>query len=139
MTKDALHHLHRPNSRDVEGRRGVTKAVRSEANKSCRGDRVVPHMSAEVAHPQRITAGCDWEQRHRELRKTYKLRNFKAAIAFVNSVADIAEDAGHHPDIDIRWNRVTLTLSTHSAGALTNLDFEVAKRIEDRFTDDHSG
>jgi 4a-hydroxytetrahydrobiopterin dehydratase len=78
-----------------------------------------------------------WEQIGPELRKTYKLRDFRAAIAFVNSVAEIAENAQHHPDIDIRWNRVTLALSTHSAGALTSRDFDVARQIEASYTTEH--
>jgi 4a-hydroxytetrahydrobiopterin dehydratase len=78
-----------------------------------------------------------WEQIGPELRKTYKLRDFRAAIAFVNSVAKIAENAQHHPDIDIRWNRVTLALSTHSAGALTSRDFDVARQIEASYTTEH--
>ncbi|MEC9054556.1 MAG: 4a-hydroxytetrahydrobiopterin dehydratase, partial [Verrucomicrobiota bacterium] len=48
----------------------------------------------------------------------------------VNAVAGIAEDAGHHPDIDIRYARITLRLTTHSKGALTGVDFEVAQRID---------
>jgi 4a-hydroxytetrahydrobiopterin dehydratase len=60
---------------------------------------------------------------------TFKFADFKAALSFVNQVGDQAEDMNHHPDIDIRWNKVTLTLSTHSAGGLTQLDFELARRI----------
>jgi 4a-hydroxytetrahydrobiopterin dehydratase len=60
---------------------------------------------------------------------TLKFDDFKAALGFVNRVGDEAERLDHHPDIDIRWNQVTFTLSTHSAGGLTNLDFELAQRI----------
>ena len=60
---------------------------------------------------------------------TYKLADFAAALAFVNSVGAEAEAMDHHPDIDIRWNTVTLVLSTHSAGGLTAKDFELASRI----------
>ena len=52
-------------------------------------------------------------------------------MAFVNSVAVIAENFNHHPDIDIRWNKVVLTLTTHSAGGITPLDFTLAKAIEE--------
>ena len=61
--------------------------------------------------------------------RTLKFDDFKAALGFVNRVGDEAEQLDHHPDIDIRWNQVTFTLSTHSAGGLTNLDFELAQRI----------
>ena len=60
---------------------------------------------------------------------TYKLADFAAALAFVNAVGAEAEAMDHHPDIDIRWNTVTLVLSTHSAGGLTAKDFELASRI----------
>jgi len=60
---------------------------------------------------------------------TFKFADFKAALTFVNQVGDQAEAMNHHPDVDIRWNKVMLTLSTHSAGGLTHLDFELARRI----------
>ena len=59
----------------------------------------------------------------------YKLADFAEALAFVNAVGAQAEAMDHHPDIDIRWNTVTLVLSTHSAGGLTGKDFELAKTI----------
>jgi 4a-hydroxytetrahydrobiopterin dehydratase len=72
-----------------------------------------------------------WERRDQEIVKTFKHRNFVEAVAFVNQVAEIAEAAKHHPDIDIRWSRVSLKLSTHSAGGLTEKDLDVAGRIEE--------
>jgi 4a-hydroxytetrahydrobiopterin dehydratase len=60
---------------------------------------------------------------------TYKLADFAQALAFVNAVGAEAEAMDHHPDIDIRWNTVTLVLSTHSAGGLTAKDFTLAKTI----------
>ena len=56
--------------------------------------------------------------------------NFKQAVFFVNTVAGLAEKAGHHPDIRVAYNRVTLPLPTHDAGGLTCKDFKLAKRIE---------
>jgi 4a-hydroxytetrahydrobiopterin dehydratase len=53
------------------------------------------------------------------------------AMVFVNEVADAAEAAGHHPDIDIRWNKVTLALSSHDEGGLTDRDFQLAARIQE--------
>ena len=72
----------------------------------------------------------DWSLVGKEIRKTYEFKDFVHAMGFVNSVALFAEKANHHPDIDIRWNKVTLTLSTHSAGGLTEKDFSLAKVIE---------
>ena len=71
-----------------------------------------------------------WEMRDGRLRKQYTFRTFLRAIAFVNSVAYLAESAGHHPDITINYNRVTLRLITHSEGALTDRDFALAGEID---------
>jgi 4a-hydroxytetrahydrobiopterin dehydratase len=71
-----------------------------------------------------------WELRDGRLRKRFQFRTFLRAIAFVNSVAYLAESAGHHPDITINYNRVTLRLVTHSEGALTDRDFALAGEIE---------
>jgi len=60
---------------------------------------------------------------------TYTLDGFAGALAFVNQVGAAAEEMNHHPDIDIRWDTVTLVLSTHSEGGLTAADFELAGRI----------
>lgn len=71
-----------------------------------------------------------WELVGKEIRKTWELKDFVHAMGFVGSVSLIAERANHHPDIDIRWNRITLTLSTHSAGGLTEKDFALAAQID---------
>jgi 4a-hydroxytetrahydrobiopterin dehydratase len=71
-----------------------------------------------------------WSKRGRVIRRTLEFADFQAALQFVKRVAKLAERAGHHPDIDIRWNRVTLALSTHSEGGLTDKDFALARRID---------
>ncbi len=71
-----------------------------------------------------------WVLEGREIKKTFELKDFVHAMGFVNSVALLAEKANHHPDLDIRWNKVTLVLSTHSAGGLTEKDMALAKAIE---------
>ena len=70
-----------------------------------------------------------WENNGKEITRTYKFKDFAEAMAFVNKVGGLAEAADHHPDIDIRWNKVKLTLSTHSAGGLTAKDFALARQI----------
>ncbi len=70
-----------------------------------------------------------WKRSGAEIRKTVRKTDFVHAMAFVNAVALLAERANHHPDIDIRWNTVSLTLSTHSAGGLTQKDFDLARAI----------
>ncbi len=72
-----------------------------------------------------------WERRGNEIVKTFVRKDFLRAVLFVREVADAAEAAGHHPDIDIRWNKVTLALSTHAQGGLTERDFELAARIDE--------
>jgi 4a-hydroxytetrahydrobiopterin dehydratase len=71
-----------------------------------------------------------WSRVGNEIRKMWEFEGFVQAIEFANSVAVVAEKFNHHPDIDIRWNRVILSLSTHSAGGLTSLDFTVARAID---------
>jgi 4a-hydroxytetrahydrobiopterin dehydratase len=71
-----------------------------------------------------------WSRSGTAIRKTFEKEDFVRAMGFVNSVALLAEKANHHPDIDIRWNNVTLTLSTHSAGGLTEKDFALASAID---------
>ncbi len=72
-----------------------------------------------------------WELDGKSITQTFEFKSFTPAIEFVNEVADLAEDANHHPDIDVRWNKVTLRLSTHSAGGLTKSDTALATQIDD--------
>ena len=75
-----------------------------------------------------------WELRDGRLRKQFTFRTFLRALAFVNSVAYMAESAGHHPDMTINYNKVTLRLITHSEGALTDRDFGLARQIDEKLT-----
>ncbi|OZF66104.1 4a-hydroxytetrahydrobiopterin dehydratase [Rhodococcoides fascians] len=72
----------------------------------------------------------EWTVAGKSLTRTVELTSFPAAIEVVNRVADAAEEADHHPDIDIRWRTLTFTLSTHSAGGLTQKDVDLARRID---------
>ena len=71
-----------------------------------------------------------WEMKGGEITKTYNHKDFIDAISFVNKVAILAEKANHHPDILIKYNKVTLTLSTHDEGGITDRDFSLAKKID---------
>jgi 4a-hydroxytetrahydrobiopterin dehydratase len=71
-----------------------------------------------------------WTRQGDELNATVKLHDFAGALAFVNAVGAAAEAANHHPDIDIRWNTVHLTLSTHDSGGITVLDLALAAAID---------
>ena len=77
-----------------------------------------------------LTTVPDWKKRGATITRTFEFKDFPAAIKFVNAVAKLAEKAWHHPDIDIRWNKVTLTLTTHDAGGLTERDFSLAKKFD---------
>jgi len=72
-----------------------------------------------------------WERDGGLIRARFRAANFLAAIALVDEVARRAEAANHHPDIDIRYDRVTFVLSTHSEGGLTRKDFSLAREISD--------
>jgi 4a-hydroxytetrahydrobiopterin dehydratase len=86
-------------------------------------------LSAEQA-ASLLTTLPGWQIEAGELVRTYKFEDFLAAMSFVNRVADLAEAAGHHPDIDIRYNRVRLALVTHDAGGLTGKDFALATQAD---------
>jgi 4a-hydroxytetrahydrobiopterin dehydratase len=76
-----------------------------------------------------LTRATGWEKNGKVIIRTFVFKNFPAAIKFVNAAAKVAEAEWHHPDIDIRWNKVTLTLTTHDAGGLTRKDFALAQKF----------
>lgn len=71
-----------------------------------------------------------WRREGNEIERTYELPDFRTALAFVAYVGELAEQANHHPDVDIRYNRVRLALSTHSEGGLTEKDLGLARKID---------
>lgn len=80
-------------------------------------------VSALAALPQ-------WKRDGEIISRAFEFLDFPAAMRFVNAVAEIAEQAQHHPDIDVRWNKVTLALTTHDAGGLTEKDFALARHCD---------
>jgi 4a-hydroxytetrahydrobiopterin dehydratase len=72
-----------------------------------------------------------WTRAEETIRKTYQFADFTHALAFVNQVAETAEEVDHHPDIDVRYNKVTLALTTHHAGGLTLNDVDLAAVCDD--------
>ncbi len=89
---------------------------------------------AELLNTQDIKAWLkklpEWEQEKKSIERTFEFDDFTQAIDFVNSVAEIAEEEEHHPDIDVRYTKVRIALSTHTEGGITDLDFEVAEKID---------
>lgn len=79
---------------------------------------------------QRLDELGDWEREGTEISKVFEFDDFAGSIKFVNAVAKMADRYDHHPDIDIRYAKVRLTLSTHSEGGLTPIDFDLAGDIE---------
>lgn len=75
-----------------------------------------------------LTSTPGWSLDRGELVRQFQFADFLGSIAFVNSVAQLAEAAGHHPDIDIRYNKVRLALTTHDAGGITAKDFDLAAK-----------
>src|SRR3954471_7560977 len=82
-----------------------------------------------------LTGHPGWKHEGGMIRRTYEAPTFLAGIAFVSKVAQAAEAADHHPDIDIRWRKVTLALVTHDAGGLTWRDTKVAAEADRLFTE----
>lgn len=80
---------------------------------------------------ERLRRLAGWQRSGDEIRKEFKFKDFKEAMIFVNRVADAANAADHHPDITVSYNRVTMALSTHSEGGLTEKDFALAAKIDD--------
>ena len=71
-----------------------------------------------------------WEVEGKNIERTFEFEDFAQAIDFVNGIAELAEEADHHPDFDVRYNKVRVVLSTHSKGGLTDMDFDLAEKID---------
>jgi 4a-hydroxytetrahydrobiopterin dehydratase len=89
----------------------------------------MPTLSPDAVQ-SRLAQLPAWQIESGELVRTFEFKDFVAALAFVNKVGELAEKAGHHPDIDIRYNRVRLSLVSHDAGGLTEKDFNLASQIQ---------
>jgi 4a-hydroxytetrahydrobiopterin dehydratase len=79
---------------------------------------------------EKLGALDGWERAGDAIRKQYELADFKGSVDFVNRLTPEAEDMNHHPDLEISWNKVTVTVTTHSEGGLTDNDFVLAGRID---------
>jgi 4a-hydroxytetrahydrobiopterin dehydratase len=79
---------------------------------------------------QRLEATAGWEREGDAIRKDFDNGDFKGSVDFVNRLTPVAEAMNHHPDLEISWSTVTVRISTHSEGGLTQNDFELASRID---------
>ena len=78
---------------------------------------------------ERLSGLSGWERDDDAIKREFELADFKGSVDFVNRLTPEAEEMNHHPDLEISWNKVTVKLSTHSEGGLTENDFELARRI----------
>jgi 4a-hydroxytetrahydrobiopterin dehydratase len=85
---------------------------------------------SDIAIQRELGNLTGWSRRGDAITKTFQFRNFLTGIGFVSAVAKAADAADHHPDIDIRYTKVTCTLSTHSAGGITQQDLDMARKID---------
>ena len=85
---------------------------------------------SDIAIQRELGSLPGWSRRGDVIMKTFQFRNFLTGIDFVRAVAKAAEAADHHPDIDIRYTKVVCTLSTHSAGGITQNDLDMARQID---------
>ena len=93
----------------------------------------MPTLSPEAAQ-SRLTQLPGWQIESGELVRTFEFKDFVASLKFVNHVGELAEKAGHHPDIDIRYNKVRLSLSSHDSGGITERDTALAAEIAEIHT-----
>lgn len=92
-----------------------------------------PEVAEKLSEPQiaeKLKECEGWTEINGSIQRTYQFKDFVQAMAFVNQAADLAEQRQHHPDMLIRYNKVTLTLSTHDAGGITAKDFDYAKSAD---------
>ncbi|HYG71317.1 MAG TPA: 4a-hydroxytetrahydrobiopterin dehydratase [Actinomycetota bacterium] len=107
----------------------MTRDLASVECVPCRGG--VPPLSGGEIEPYLADLGNGWqvvEDHH--LEKEYRFKNFREALAFTNRVGELAEDVGHHPDIELAWGRVKLTIYTHKIGGLHEADFVFAAKAD---------
>jgi 4a-hydroxytetrahydrobiopterin dehydratase len=79
---------------------------------------------------ERLSGLEGWERDGDGIRRTFELGDFKGSVDFVNRLTPEAEEMNHHPDLEISWSKVTVSVTTHSEGGLTGNDFELARRID---------
>ena len=85
---------------------------------------------SDIEIQRALGARSGWTRRGNALTRTFEFPTFAEGIAFVNRVAEVADKMDHHPDIDIRYTKVSFSLSTHSAGGITLKDFKLAEAID---------
>ncbi|HSJ51455.1 MAG TPA: 4a-hydroxytetrahydrobiopterin dehydratase [Actinomycetota bacterium] len=104
----------------------------------CKGG--IPPLTAEEIQPYLDDLGNDWGVvGDHHLEKEYRFKNFRQALEFTNRVGELAEEVGHHPDIELSWGRVKLTVFTHKIGGLHEADFVFAAKADRALATDPAG
>jgi 4a-hydroxytetrahydrobiopterin dehydratase len=85
---------------------------------------------------ERLEGLPEWAREGNAIRRIYECGDFVGSTNFVAGIVEPAESMGHHPDLEISWDKVTVTISTHSEGGLTGADFELAAEIDSRYPND---
>jgi 4a-hydroxytetrahydrobiopterin dehydratase len=122
-----------PKSYELSGKESQKNTARFGVAKRFSGVTRCPVMADLIKQgelKERMKKIPEWELEKKHIERTFEFDDFADAIDFVNAVAEVADEEEHHPDIDIRYNKVRLLLSTHSKGGLTELDFGLAERID---------
>lgn len=87
-------------------------------------------LLSDIAIQRELGTLSGWARRGSTVVKTYQFKSFPEGIAFVGRVAEVAEAANHHPDIDIRYTKIIFTLSTHDSGGITQKDLDLARAMD---------
>ncbi|MGJ7906346.1 4a-hydroxytetrahydrobiopterin dehydratase [Actinopolyspora sp. H202] len=91
----------------------------------------MPELLSQDTIESRLAGLGDWQYRDSAVHKTWKLKGFLTAVTFANAIAHLANEADHHPDLSVHdYNRLTVRITTHSAGGVTENDLTMAERIE---------
>lgn len=86
---------------------------------------------SDIEIQRELSALAGWSRKGNEITKTFQFDGFPAAVAFVQAIVPIAEGMNHHPDVDVRYSRVIIKLSTHDQGGITKKDLTQARKIEE--------
>ena len=117
----------------VFGLTAMVSLIRMGADSLFKEMRSLPVTSMDVLTTEQVQTRLrtleGWELQGGSIQRTFKFKNFVEAIAFVNRIVEPAESANHHPDLEVSYGKVVVTLTTHDAGGLTEKDFDLAQAI----------
>jgi 4a-hydroxytetrahydrobiopterin dehydratase len=111
----------RPRANSISVAEGTRLAIRTGGT--------MPLLSEDEVE-ERLGQLEGWSREGNALKREFKLKDFVGSVEFVNRMVEPAEEMNHHPDLSISWNKVTVSLSTHSEGGITENDFELARKID---------